>query len=79
MKEQFKKHAKDTGSVEMQVAALTEHIELLSDHFSKNPKDFSSKRGLIKMVSKRRKFLKYLEKKNQDAYNKLMAHIKEEV
>lgn len=76
MKEQMKKHGTDTGSIEFQVAQLTDHIEQLAKHFETNPKDFSSKRGLMKMVSKRRRFLKYLEKKNQDAYNTLMAHIK---
>ncbi|OQA34422.1 MAG: 30S ribosomal protein S15 [Candidatus Dependentiae bacterium ADurb.Bin331] len=66
--EKFSQHAQDTGSVEVQIALLTEHMNRLTEHFEKNPKDFSSKRGLLKIVNKRRQFLKYLEKSNEEQY-----------
>lgn len=61
----IKKHAlheKDTGSSAVQVAILTEQIEKLTAHLKKNKKDFHSRRGLLQMVAKRRKHMKYLEK-----------------
>ncbi len=60
----YKLHEKDTGSPEVQVALLTEEIERLLSHLKKHKKDFHSKRGLLKMVAKRRKLLDYL--KNED-------------
>jgi small subunit ribosomal protein S15 len=78
MKEQFKKHSQDTGSIEVQIAQLTTQIEQLTSHFKSNPKDFASKNGLIKMVSKRRRFLKYLKKENEESYKKLMKRIEHE-
>lgn len=53
-------HKKDTGSDEVQAALLTERIKKLLDHLKRNPKDIHSKRGLLKMVSKRRTVLKHL-------------------
>ncbi len=73
MVEKCKKHENDTGSVEVQVAALTERIEYLSNHFKENPKDFSSKRGLLKMVSRRRTYLKHVEKNNEKLYKQLLT------
>jgi small subunit ribosomal protein S15 len=62
-------HEKDTGSPEVQIALLTEEIKKLVLHLKTHPKDFHSKRGLLKMVSKRRKFLNYLKEENTRRYN----------
>ncbi|MFZ5954048.1 MAG: 30S ribosomal protein S15 [Candidatus Dependentiae bacterium] len=66
--ESFKQSPNDTGSVEVQIALLTEKIKMLTNHFESNPKDFSSKRGLLDAVSRRRKYLRYLEKHNLARY-----------
>ncbi|MDP3954392.1 MAG: 30S ribosomal protein S15 [bacterium] len=58
----FSKHEKDTGSSEVQVALFTKEIERLSKHLKKHTKDNSSRTGLLKMVSKRRRLLEYLRK-----------------
>lgn len=60
--------ANDTGSPEVQVAILTERINTLSAHMQTNKKDFSSRRGLLKMVATRRKLLDYLKRKNPASY-----------
>ena len=62
---------KDTGSVQVQIALLTERINGLTDHFKTHKKDHHSRRGLLRMVSLRRKLLKYLQKNELDEYNKL--------
>ncbi|MFA5080242.1 MAG: 30S ribosomal protein S15 [Candidatus Paceibacterota bacterium] len=64
----FKIHDNDTGSAEVQVAILSEEIERLLDHLKIHKKDVHSKKGLLKMVSKRRKLLKYLQKTNETKY-----------
>jgi small subunit ribosomal protein S15 len=61
----------DTGSAEVQIALLSEEIDKLLSHLKKHKKDISSKRGLLKMVSKRRKLLKFLERTNQESYKEL--------
>ncbi len=66
-----KRHDKDTGSPEYQVAKFTEEIKRLTTHLKKNKKDFHSRRGLLKMVSKRKKLLAYLEKTNEKSYKTL--------
>ncbi len=71
----YKLHEKDTGSAEVQVALLTEEIKQLLSHLKKHPKDLHSKRGLLNMVSKRRKLLKYLKKENEKSYNKIVKAI----
>ena len=58
--EQFKTHAKDTGSADVQIALLTERINHLTEHLQTNKKDHSSRRGLLMMVSQRRRLLDYL-------------------
>ena len=65
----YKIHETDTGSSEVQIALLTEEIKRLVSHLKKSPKDFASKRGLLKMVAKRRKLLTYLKKDNVRRYN----------
>lgn len=64
-------HEKDTGSAAVQAAILTERIKELAQHLKKNPKDHSSRRGLLKMVGKRRRFLNYLEKNNNKTFKEL--------
>jgi len=63
-----KRHEKDSGSPEYQIALFTEQIKKLTLHLKKNKKDFHSRRGLLKMVSKRKKLMSYLEQTNEKAY-----------
>lgn len=65
---QHRVHETDTGSPEVQVAVLTTQIKELLEHLKKHPKDVHSKRGLLKMVAKRRKHLKYLKLKEEKRY-----------
>lgn len=69
------RHETDTGSAESQVALLTRKINELSTHLRKNPKDFHSRRGLLQMVADRRKHLKYLEKKSEEAYKAVIKKL----
>ena len=71
----YKIHDLDTGSPEVQIALLTEEIKKLILHLKKHPKDFHSKRGLLKMVSKRRRFLSYLKEEDEKRYNSLIKKI----
>jgi small subunit ribosomal protein S15 len=66
---------KDTGSPEVQVALLTERINGLSDHFKLHAKDHHSRRGLLKMVSQRRRLLDYLRRTGPDRYRALIASL----
>ena len=68
-------HEKDTGSASVQVALLSEQIEVLSAHLKKHQKDNHSRRGLLKMVSKRKKLLEYLSKKNEATYKSLIKKL----
>lgn len=70
---QYQKSEGDTGSPEVQIALLTARIEDLQAHFKANKKDFHSRRGLLKMVSTRRRLLDYLKRKNFDAYRELIT------
>jgi len=74
--EKFKVHATDTGSSEVQIALLTEEIKQLTEHLQTHKKDFSSRRGLLKKVSDRRKLLRYLSKEDPEAYEKFLPKIK---
>ena len=65
----------DTGSVEVQVAILTECINRLTEHVKKNPKDFHSNRGLLMMVGKRRNFLEYLKRTDVNRYRNLITKL----
>ena len=69
------RHDADTGSPEAQVALLTRKIEELAKHLKQHKKDFHSRRGLLRMVADRRKHLKYLQKKNEKAYNALIKKL----
>ncbi len=73
--EKFKSHDSDTGSTEIQVALLTEEIKRLLLHLKKNPKDIFSKRGLLKMVTQRRRLLKYLKNQSTRSYNSLIKKL----
>ena len=68
-------HDLDTGSPEVQIALLTEEIKKLILHLKKHSKDFHSKRGLLKMVGKRRRFLSYLKEEDEKRYNSLIKKI----
>ncbi|HCW24102.1 MAG TPA: 30S ribosomal protein S15 [Lachnospiraceae bacterium] len=65
----------DTGSSEVQIALLTERITELTEHMKKNPKDFHSNRGLLKMVGKRRAMLDYLARTDLEGYRALIAKL----
>jgi len=65
----------DTGSPEVQVALLTTRINSLIDHFKEHVKDHHSRRGLLRMVSRRRKLLDYLKSKNSDNYQNLIERL----
>lgn len=68
-------HEKDTGSCEVQIALLTKEIDKLLSHLKKNPKDLHSKRGLIRMVIKRKKLLNYLKKISDKRYGVIIKKI----
>ncbi|BBL86005.1 30S ribosomal protein S15 (chromatophore) [Paulinella micropora] len=68
-------HATDTGSVEVQVAMLSERIAKLSSHLQQNKHDFSSRQGLLKMIGRRKRLLTYLHTKNEDRYRKLIQQL----
>lgn len=70
-----KKHDKDTGSAQVQIAMTSRQIDELAGHLKKNPKDNHSRRGLLKMVSKRRKLLAYMKKNEPSAYEKLLKKL----
>ncbi len=69
------KHDKDTGSAEVQVALLSAQIDVLTDHLKKHAKDNHSRKGLLKMVSKRKKLLGYVAKTNKEVYEKLIKKL----
>ncbi|MCM3765720.1 30S ribosomal protein S15 [Neobacillus niacini] len=69
---EFKTHENDTGSAEVQIAVLTEQINKLNDHLRTHKKDHHSRRGLLKMVGKRRNLLTYLRNKDVQRYRELI-------
>ena len=72
----YKRHDKDTGSPEVQIAVLTERIKILTGHLKQFPKDKHSRQGLIKMVNDRRRHLNYLMKKDRTKYLKIVDSLK---
>lgn len=72
----YKLHGKDTGSAEVQVALLTEEIKRLVKHLKKHAKDNHSRRGLLKMVSKRKRLLDYLSRESTRRYNSIVKKLK---
>ena len=73
--ESYKINERDTGSPEVQIAILTERINILTEHMRANPQDKHSNRGLLKMVGKRRSLLDYLMKKDIERYRALIAKL----
>lgn len=69
----FRTHEQDTGSPEVQIALLTERITYLTEHFKTHVKDHHSRRGLLRMVSKRRRLLDYLRQASLDRYRKVVG------
>ena len=73
--EQFRQHAKDTGSPEVQIALLSERISYLTSHLRSHVKDHASRRGLIMMVNKRRRLLDYLNRRDPDRYREIVERL----
>jgi len=71
----FGKGESDTGSPEVQIALLSANIDALSDHFKEHIHDHHSRRGLLRMVSQRRKLLDYLKKKDVERYRTIIASL----
>lgn len=72
---QYKTHSTDTGSPEVQVALLTQRINSLTEHFKSHAKDNHSRRGLLKLVSQRRRLLDYLRRKDADRYREVIRRL----
>jgi small subunit ribosomal protein S15 len=73
--EKNRQHATDTGSSQVQIAVLTERINYLTDHFRQHAKDHHGRRGLLKMVGKRRRHLDYLKRTDVDGYRKIISDL----
>ena len=71
----LKINSKDVGSSEVQIGLLSEKIDNLSNHFKKNKNDKHSTMGLLKAVNQRKRLLKYLKRKNQDSYIKILTKL----
>lgn len=72
---EYQTHEGDTGSAQVQIAILTDKIKSLTAHLQSNRKDFHSRRGLIKMVAKRKKLMNYLKRTNHDEYLRLAKEL----
>ncbi|MBF2067982.1 MAG: 30S ribosomal protein S15 [Calothrix sp. C42_A2020_038] len=72
---QYQVHDTDTGSVEVQVAMLTERISRLSEHLQGNKKDHSSRRGLLKLIGQRKRLLSYVLQENRERYQALIGRL----
>ena len=73
--QEYRTHEKDTGSTELQVAALTERIRQVTDHLRIHKKDVHSRRGLVTLVSKRRRLLNYLSSEDVNRYQTLITRL----
>ncbi len=73
--QRYRDHETDTGSTRVQVALLTERINYLTDHFRAHAKDHHSRRGLLKMVGRRRRLLDYLRRTDVDGYRKIIQDL----
>ena len=73
--DKYRVHSKDTGSTEVQVAILTARVEDLRDHFKAHSKDHHSRRGLLRLVGKRRRLLDYLKGEELDRYKNLIERL----
>ena len=74
--ESIKTNKKDAGSSEVQIGALSEKINYLTDHFKKNKNDKHSTRGLLKAVNQRKRLLEYLKKNNSESYKNILTKLK---
>ncbi|MCL6435753.1 MAG: 30S ribosomal protein S15 [Leptolyngbyaceae cyanobacterium HOT.MB2.61] len=72
---EYQIHETDTGSVEVQVAMLTERINKLSEHLRSNKKDHASRQGLLRMIGQRKRLLAYIQKHDQDRYRALITRL----
>ena len=75
VKQDYQLHDRDTGSADVQVALLSKRIKDLTEHLQGHVKDHHSRRGLIMMVSKRRRLLDYLKRKHEERYKKLIERL----
>ncbi len=73
--EKHRQHETDTGSTQVQIAVLTERINYLTEHFRAHHKDHHGRRGLLKMVGKRRRLLDYLKKTNVEEYRRIVSDL----
>jgi small subunit ribosomal protein S15 len=73
--QEYATHEGDTGSVEVQVAVLTARIQHLTEHMREHKHDFHSRRGLLKLVGRRRRLLKYVQKKDVERYRTLIGRL----
>ncbi|KKI99100.1 30S ribosomal protein S15 [Prochlorothrix hollandica] len=71
----YQVHETDTGSADLQVALLTERITRLSGHLKTNKKDFASRKGLLKMIGRRKRLLAYINKQDQNRYRALITRL----
>jgi small subunit ribosomal protein S15 len=72
---EFQLHEKDTGSSDVQIAILTERINEVTEHMKKHKKDHHSRRGLLRLVGRRRRLLDYLKKKDPDRYQAILKKL----
>lgn len=72
---EYQVHDTDTGSSEVQIAILTERINRLSEHLKGNQKDFSSRRGLLKLIGQRKRLLNYVQQEDRQKYQALIARL----
>jgi len=75
LREKHRRHEKDTGSPEYQVAGMTERIAYLTQHLKQHPKDFSTRRGLVALVNKRRRLLNYLFREDVQRYSDIVKSL----
>jgi len=73
--QKYKSHATDSGSTRVQVALLTERIKFLDSHFRAHKKDHHGRRGLLKMVGRRRRLLNYLKRTDVDGYRQIVSEL----
>ena len=73
--EKYRTHETDSGSTRVQVAILTDRINYLNDHFRAHKKDHHSRRGLLKMVGKRRRLLNYMKRTDVDGYRQIVQQL----
>ena len=72
---EYQVHETDTGSADLQIAVLTERINKLTAHLKQNKKDHSSRRGLLKMIGRRKGLLAYIQKRDYERYQNLIARL----